>query len=314
MRPAWRPLAAGAGAAALLGLTACGGGSNTPPGPSQSLRSAAVSLQEAMDATARAIDGVRPTRESLERAASNLGPQIAQTSDVIGSLAAGEGAEQQLLKAARDQRTFLQFAVDGARSRSRRAADSALTRGRDAGRRASTAYAQIAQTATGLAGLLPASTTFNSGRLRDAVRQTNQPHARPTGGAPAPARTLPGAAPPVASSASVFSGTWTGLATQFAPAGSTQRVSLATVIDTSGQAGTHAEFINGARRTNDCRGTLRRIGLGVYEYRERADSGCIASTIIRLRRVTADELSFRESYSTNSGGQGTVIGTLTRRR
>ena len=101
---------------------------------------------------------------------------MAQTNDVIGLLtpnAEGTGPETKLLGAAREQRTFLQMSIDATRSRSRKAANSALARARSAGGRATNAYSELAQQNTQIAGLLPASTTFNSGRLRDAVQLVN---------------------------------------------------------------------------------------------------------------------------------------------
>ena len=167
-------------AAVLLSASGCGGGdskkSSADAGQSQALRAAALSLQSAMDTSSRAIDGVRGTRASLERLGASLEPAIAQTGDVIGVLTPKAGTstpESKLLNAARQQRTFLQFAADSTKSRSRSAANSALDRARDAGRRASTAYAGIARTTNALAGLLPASTTFNTGRLSDAVHHVN---------------------------------------------------------------------------------------------------------------------------------------------
>jgi hypothetical protein len=176
-------------------LAACGGDSKQEAGPSPALRASALSLRQAMDASARAIDEVRATRDELERVAASLGPQIAQTNDVIGVLtskAAGANADSKLLKAAREQRSFLQFAVDATRSRSSRAANSVLARCRAAGRRASNAYAEIAQTSEGLSGEVPASTTFNSGRLRDAVQRVNR--RKPSASKPATAPAPPAAA------------------------------------------------------------------------------------------------------------------------
>lgn len=190
-----RVFVAGALTSAALMLTACGGdGENSDEDtPQKAVRAAALSLQQAMDSSARSIDAVRGTRDSLERLAASLGPAIAQTSDVIGLLtpqAADAGTERSLLAAARDQRSFLQFSVDATRSRSRRAASSGISRARSAGRRASEAYSEIAQDNTQLAGLLPASTTFNSGRLRDAVQKVNQRRTAPS------TSTSPGAPPP----------------------------------------------------------------------------------------------------------------------
>lgn len=166
-----------AAAAAALVITACGGGgddsSSTDGTATSSQRAAAVSLQQAMNTASGAIDDVRGTRASLERLGATLQPTIAQTGDVIGVLTPKAGTdtpEALLLTAARQQRTFLQFAHDSTDARSRAAATSALARARAAGQRATAAYAVVAQKASALAGLLPASTTFNTGRLRDAVR------------------------------------------------------------------------------------------------------------------------------------------------
>lgn len=189
---------AGALTSGALILVACGGGGesggNDTPQSSKAVRAAALSLQQAMDSSARSIDAVRSTRDSLERLAASVGPAIAQTSDVIGLLtpqAADAGTERSLLTAARDQRSFLQFTVDATRSRSRRAASSGISRARSAGRRASEAYSDLAQQNTELAGLLPASTTFNSGRLRDAVQTVNR-RRKPSSSKNTP----PGAPPP----------------------------------------------------------------------------------------------------------------------
>ncbi|WP_372790798.1 hypothetical protein [Paraconexibacter sp.] len=158
-----------------LAVVGCGGDDDGDKGATsatQAQRAAALSLQQAMDAAARSIDSVRGTRDSLERMGASLEPQIAQTGDVIVLLtpqAAETDAGRMLLEAAREQRSFLQFASDSATSRSKSAASSLVTRARDAGRRASDAYSRLAQAQTDLAGTLPASTTFNTGRLRDAV-------------------------------------------------------------------------------------------------------------------------------------------------
>ena len=165
--------------AALLIVAGCGGDSKNEDSAagSKSVRAAALSLQQAMDSSSRAVDDVRGTRDSLERLRSVLQPAIAQTNDVIGLLtpkADAAGAESMLLKAAREQRSFLQYAADATGSRSRGAANSAMARTRSTGRRASTAYSDIAQKNTELAGLLPSATTFNTGRLRDAVQKANR--------------------------------------------------------------------------------------------------------------------------------------------
>lgn len=166
-----------------LSLVASGCGSGGTPTtstnaePSQSLRAAATSLQQAMDSTAREIDNMSSTQDSLDRLGATLQPAISQTSDVIGLLtpkAASDGPEAQLLTGAREQRSFLQFAADATNSRTRKSANSSLVRARAAGRRASSAYSTVAQRENGIAGLLPASTTFNTGRLRDAVLKVHR--------------------------------------------------------------------------------------------------------------------------------------------
>lgn len=163
----------------LVVASGCGGSStnNAKGQPSQALRAGALSLQQAMDSTSREIDNMRSTRTSLDRLGATLQPAISQTSDVIGILtpkAAAAGPEAALLKGARQQRSFLQFAADATSSRSRASATSSLARARAAGRQATGAYAAVAETTSELAGLLPASTTFNTGRLRDAVLKVNK--------------------------------------------------------------------------------------------------------------------------------------------
>lgn len=178
----------------LVAIAGCGGNSNGDSGgSSKSIRAAALSLQQAMNASAEAIDGVHGTRDALDRLGATLQPTVAQTGDVIGLLtpkADAANAEMMLLKAAREQRSFLQFAADATGSRSRRAGNSAMARTRAAGRRAASAYADISQQKSELAGLLPSATTFNTGRLLDAVQKVNRPHST------APKRTSPGAPPP----------------------------------------------------------------------------------------------------------------------
>jgi hypothetical protein len=173
----------------------CGGsGDDKAKGGSESLRAAALSLRQAMDSSARAIDDVHGTRASLERLGAVLQPAVSQTSDVIGLLApkaTSAGPEKLLLKAAREQRSFLQYAVDATSTRSRRSGNSAVARTRAAGRRASSAYADIAQDYSELAGVLPSSTTFNSGRILDALHAVNR--RKPT---KKPGATPPGPPPP----------------------------------------------------------------------------------------------------------------------
>jgi len=195
-----RRLLVSAGVVAALLIAGCGGGdeaakTTTADQAASPLRAAALSLQQAMDSTARAIDGVRGTRDSVDRLGASIQPAIAQTGDVIVLLtpkATGDGNESKLLIAAREQRSFLQFALDSTRTRSRRAASSALQRARDAGRRAANAYTAITQQSTEVAGLLPASTTFGTGRLRDAVRNVNRRGA----GSPPPPPARGGTPPP----------------------------------------------------------------------------------------------------------------------
>lgn len=177
-------------------VVGCGGNSDGgSDGSSKSVRAAALSLQQAMNTSAEAIDGVHGARAALDRVRAVLQPAIAQTGDVIGLLtpkADTANTESSLLKAAREQRSFLQFAADATQSRRRSEGDSAMARTRSAGRRAAAAYADIAQQTSGLAGLLPSATTFNTGRLLDAVQKANPRGAHRSPSSPPPA---PGAPP-----------------------------------------------------------------------------------------------------------------------
>lgn len=164
----------------LLSASGCGGdagSSESSTKPSESLRAAALSLQQAMNSVSREIDVMSSTRASLDRLGATLQPAISQTSDVIGLLtpkATSDGPEGQLLKGARQQRSFLQFAADATNKRTRASANSSLGRARAAGRQATSAYADVAQKQSEMAGLLPGATTFNTGRLRDAVLKVNR--------------------------------------------------------------------------------------------------------------------------------------------
>ena len=161
----------------IVALSLSGCGSNGTKEASQTARAAGASLQEAMDDAARNIDEVQGRRSSLDRLSSNLKPSIAQTGDVVVTLtpnAGSQGAEASLLNAARDQRSFIQFAADAAAARSRSVANSALSRARSFGLRATTAYSKLGQDYAGLAGSLPSSTTFNIGQLQRAVRQATR--------------------------------------------------------------------------------------------------------------------------------------------
>lgn len=165
-RRLWALLLSSVAASALL--TGCGGGID------EATKTGAQSLQEAMDASSRAIDEARGTRSSLDNLASNLETAADQTSDVVGVLAAkDDDASQLVVAAAREQRTFLQQAERAASARSRGTAQTALTQTRAAARRATDAYTKAAREIPDLAGRLPASTTFNTGRLRDVVLQAN---------------------------------------------------------------------------------------------------------------------------------------------
>ena len=181
-------------AVALVALAASGCGGDGSKDASQTSRAAGASLQQAMDDAARNIDEVQGKRSSLDRLSSNLKPSIAQTGDVVVTLTpngGNGGAEAALLNAARSQRSFLQFAADAAAARSKTAANSAVGRARSFGRQASSAYASIAQDYSTMAGVLPASTTFNIGQLKRAVRQANRRHKKWV----APAKPTEGTAP-----------------------------------------------------------------------------------------------------------------------
>lgn len=175
----------------LIVVAGCGSDAEADADAANKLsRSAATSLQQAMDSTARSIDGVRGTRGSLDRLGSSLQSSIDQTGDVIAVLTAQANSPdtQALLDAARAQRTFLQAAKQSASARSRSTGLGAVARAREAGRKASTDYAAIARKQAALAGVLPASTTFNTGRLRDAVASANKaPSGKSTGGGSAAA-------------------------------------------------------------------------------------------------------------------------------
>lgn len=166
-------------AAVLMAVSGCGGSDKAEASTSVS-RAAASSLQQAMTATARAIDGVRGTKGSLASLGSSLQSSLDQTGDVISLLtprATDSPADQGLLKAARDQRSFLQFASAAAAARSRGTGLSAVASARTAGGRASSDYASLAVASGDLAGLLPAPTTFATGRLHDAVLRTTKSNA-----------------------------------------------------------------------------------------------------------------------------------------
>lgn len=140
---------------------------------SETAKAAAISLQQAMTDASRNIDSVSGTRSSLDRLSSVLKPSIAQTGDVIVTLtpkAGSQGVESDLLKAAQQQRTFLQYAADAADSSSWRVGKGNLSRANQSSRRAVDAYQGVAEEANDLAGLLPPSTAFNLGRLTSAVR------------------------------------------------------------------------------------------------------------------------------------------------
>jgi hypothetical protein len=149
----------------------------TPAAPSATTRAASISLQDAMTSASRAIDAVEPTQTSLERLGTSLQPPIAQTGDAVTLLSAeasADGRDALLLRAAKYQRTFLQFAARATAARTTAAAHSALMRSRRAGRRASDTYEALGRTTTALAGILPTATAFNTGRLRDAQKASGR--------------------------------------------------------------------------------------------------------------------------------------------
>jgi len=130
--------------AILSVASGCGGGKDT----SETVRAAAISLQQAMNEASRNIDEARGTRSSLDKLSSVLKPSIAQTGDVIVTLtpkAGSEGAEAELLKAAQEQRTFLQYSADAAGATSWKVGKGNLARAKEASRRAVDTHAQIAQ-------------------------------------------------------------------------------------------------------------------------------------------------------------------------
>jgi hypothetical protein len=165
---------------AVLALAGCGGDDEAPKPsdePSQTARRATEDLRGAMTRASQAIDSVRRTSASVERTGQSLQPTVARTGDVIVVLtpeAEPGSTEARLLTAARQQRSFLQFAEDATTADSRRAANSALSRAQAAGRRAAASYERVAVEDAQLAGLVPPVTTFNIGRLRDAVQAVNR--------------------------------------------------------------------------------------------------------------------------------------------
>lgn len=161
--------------AVAAGIVGCG--SSKPEAGEGDIKTAATSLQKAMTSSSRAIDSVRGTRSSVERASSSLQLALADTGDAISLLtprATSAKSYSLMLQAARDQRTFLQLAVDATETRSRSAAAGALRRSNAAGGLAADEYAQLARTDGDVAGLLPAPTAFSLGRLRDAITRVNR--------------------------------------------------------------------------------------------------------------------------------------------
>lgn len=157
---------------ALLPLALLAGGCGDSGGSSSAsdtAKAGAKSLTQAMNRAALSFDDIGSTRASLDRFGQDIGGPIAQTSDVIALLGGDNKAEQVLLTAARQQRTFLQAAEEAATSRTRDAAVRAANNARSAGRRAAASYSRVIATSDELAGLVPAATTFNSSALRRGV-------------------------------------------------------------------------------------------------------------------------------------------------
>src|SRR4051794_7045458 len=186
-------------ATAIL-LAACGGQAAAPKpppaaaAPSTTTRTAAISLQDAMTSAGRAFDAVEPTSSSLERLGTSLQPAIAQTGDAVVLLTADESTDGRaalLLRAAKYQRTFLQFAARATSARTPAGAHSALMRSRRAGRRASDTYAVLARTSAAFAGIVPTTTAFNTGRLHDAQKIADRAQAAAKATPPAVGATVP---------------------------------------------------------------------------------------------------------------------------
>lgn len=159
--------------AAVLLLTA-GGGALAGCGGDKvddATRQGAVSLQSAMGSASRAIDNVRPTRSSLDNLASTLRDSSDQTTDVLAVLTGktDDRAASLLADAARKQRSFLQNAQTAASDHSRSAALAAVSKASSAGQQAGDAYGVATREFSDLAGVVPATTTFATGRLRDAI-------------------------------------------------------------------------------------------------------------------------------------------------
>lgn len=173
-----RPRAAASIAAVLLlttglsGLAGCGGDK-----VDDATRQGAVSLQSAMGSASRGIDNVRPTRSSLDNLASTLRDASDQTTDVLAVLTGkpDDQAASLLADAARKQRSFLQNAQAAASDHSRSAALAAVSKASSAGQEAADAYGAVTREFSELAGVVPATTTFATGRLRDAISTAMKP-------------------------------------------------------------------------------------------------------------------------------------------
>jgi len=108
-----------------------------------------------------------------------------------------------------------------------------------------------------------------------------------------------------------IAGSWAGTGTQHAPRGTTQGVSLRTIVDGSG--GSHSEWITGQGRSTRCSGILSltgdQAGTASYSYSEQLNpSGCERHTSIFLTPDVGG-LRFHEIYET-SVGEGTIDGVL----
>lgn len=161
--------------ALVLTISACGGSDEkqTP----KAIEDASLSLKETMNDASRDLDQVRNTRSSLDRLSSVLQDKVSSTSEDISILklnASSDKTASQLLVAAEQQRSFLQYAANSARARSWKTAKGDLSRANEAGQRAVNRYENVASQNRDIAGLLPESSAFRIGRLSAAVRSATK--------------------------------------------------------------------------------------------------------------------------------------------
>jgi hypothetical protein len=138
------------------------------------------------------------------------------------------------------------------------------------------------------------------------------PSSNPRPSAPAIAAFITASAQPAG-----VAGHWEGLATQFAPAGTQQRILVSMQIrgPVGGRYGTNSEqTVQGSGRGQICEGQITERAHSnatvFFDYRERLDTAhCIARTVIALTQDRAGSLGFHEIYQTRIGA-GELVGHL----